>query len=344
MNEVNQKIIDAVIAKAARECPGSLLLIGVYGSVATGDLHARSDLDLLILIRDEDGRCLAEGFILEDGEIGYDIYCTTFENLRGDAECRHAHLAKLMDSEIVYIGDEEAYRELCVLRGKARDFLASDARCERARELIDCAKMCYADALLHREIGEVRMDAFKTVSLLSDALMIYHGVYFRRGVKRMREELASASVGDEYLNAVKRIAACRDTEELRALLASILSYAISHTEREKRKKALSEDLRGTYEEMYSNWRNKIFEAAERASTVDSFFNTCCMQNMLDELAAEYEIGTYRLTEEYDPECLEENVKTADACLDSYKKACIRAGVEIRSFSDVDAFVSDYLYR
>ena len=42
-------------------CPDSLALIGVYGSVATGDEHEKSDLDLMILINDENGCVLAEG-------------------------------------------------------------------------------------------------------------------------------------------------------------------------------------------------------------------------------------------------------------------------------------------
>ena len=46
MNNMNQKMIDAAIEKAERVCPGSLALIGVYGSVATGDEYAKSDLDL----------------------------------------------------------------------------------------------------------------------------------------------------------------------------------------------------------------------------------------------------------------------------------------------------------
>ena len=52
---MNQKMIDAVIEKAEMVCPGSLALIGVYGSVATGDEYAKSDLDLLILIQDDNG-------------------------------------------------------------------------------------------------------------------------------------------------------------------------------------------------------------------------------------------------------------------------------------------------
>ena len=72
MNHVNQKIIDAVIAKAEKVCPDSLALIGVYGSVCTGDEYEKSDLDLLILIQDEEGWKLGTGFILNDSKVGYD--------------------------------------------------------------------------------------------------------------------------------------------------------------------------------------------------------------------------------------------------------------------------------
>ena len=66
MNNRNQKMIDAVIEKAEKVCPGSLALIGVYGSVATGDEYAKSDLDLLILIQDDNGWQLGTAFILDD--------------------------------------------------------------------------------------------------------------------------------------------------------------------------------------------------------------------------------------------------------------------------------------
>lgn len=54
MNSVNQKIIDAIIAKSEKVCPNSLALIGIYGSVATEDEYEKSDLDLLILIQDDE--------------------------------------------------------------------------------------------------------------------------------------------------------------------------------------------------------------------------------------------------------------------------------------------------
>ena len=103
MNNMNQKMIDAVIEKAERVCPGSLALIGVYGSVATGDEYAKSDLDLLILIQDDNGWQLGTAFILDDNKVGYDIYCTNWGGLKYDAECHHAQISKLMDSKIIYV-------------------------------------------------------------------------------------------------------------------------------------------------------------------------------------------------------------------------------------------------
>lgn len=71
MNNVNQKIINAVIEKAEKVCPDSLALIGIYGSVATGDEYEKSDLDLLILIQNDEGWQLGTWFILDDRKVGY---------------------------------------------------------------------------------------------------------------------------------------------------------------------------------------------------------------------------------------------------------------------------------
>ena len=97
MNDINEKMIDIIIKKADALCPDSLAMIGVYGSVITGDKYEKSDLDLMILINDENGQVLADGFIIDDVDIGYDLYCTSWDMLEEDAQCSHAHLSKLFD-------------------------------------------------------------------------------------------------------------------------------------------------------------------------------------------------------------------------------------------------------
>ncbi|MBQ8878763.1 MAG: nucleotidyltransferase domain-containing protein [Lachnospiraceae bacterium] len=342
MNTVNQKIIDAVIAKAEKVCPDSLALIGVYGSVATGDFYEKSDLDLLILIQDDKGWQLGTGFILDDSKIGYDIYCTNWEGLRYDAECHHAQISKLMDSKIVYVKNEEAYVELCKLREQAKQFLESEERFERVSELLDKAKISYANACLHEELGQVRLDAYGVIYYLLDALMIYHGSYFKRGVKRTFEELDKLSHGEVFANLMKKVAESKEISELRELLKGLFLCAEKHMKQEKQKEAPSEGMSGTYEEMYSNWRNKVEEAANSNNVFASYMNMCSLHYMLSDITSEVEIGIYNIMGEYNPDCLEENVRIYDKYLQKYEEVYQQAGISIKRFSDVDEFVADYL--
>lgn len=342
INDVNQNIINAVIAKAEKVCSGSLALIGVYGSVATGDEYEKSDLDLLILIQDDEGWKLGTGFILNDSGIGYDIYCTNWDGLRFDAECHHAQISKLMDAKILYVKKQEAYDELCKLREQTKLFLKSEERFQRVQELIDKAKISYANSHLHEGVGQVRLDAFGVMSHLSNAMMLYHGTYFKRGVKRTFEELAKLPIEEEFSTNMKKISASKDISELRGLLKSLILYAESHIRQEKHKEEPSEKLSGTYEEMYSNWRNKVEEAAAHSDVFASFMNMCNLQSMFLEISSEVEIGSYNIMEEYDPDHLEDNIRIYDKYLKQYEEVYQKAGMTVKRFPDVDEFAADYL--
>ena len=50
MNDNDQKIIDEIMRKVEIISPGSMELPGVYGSAATGDVHEKSDLNLLFIV------------------------------------------------------------------------------------------------------------------------------------------------------------------------------------------------------------------------------------------------------------------------------------------------------
>ena len=342
MNTVNQKIIRAVIDKANNICPDSLALIGVYGSAGTKDEYEGSDLDLLILIEDDDGWKLGTGFILDDRKVGYDLYCTPLSGLRYDAECHHARLSKLMDSRIVYIKNQDAYDELISLRAQAEQLLSSDERFQRARESVEKAKTAYANACLREELGRVRMEAYGVISFLSDAAMLFHGKYFTRGVKRTLEELAELPIDDPFVQTIQKAVVCKDIDRLRDYLKRLILYAESRFLNEKLKPEPSGALSGTYEEMYSNWRNKVEEAAKNADAFASFMNMCGFQFMLSEIAEEAEIGAFPVMDEYDPDSLEGNVRDFDKYLREYEQVCTRAGASVKRYSDVDEFAADYL--
>ena len=342
MDIVNQKIIQAVIDKANRVCPDSLALIGVYGSVATGDAYEKSDLDLLILIENDEGWKLGMGFILDDKKVGYDIYCTNRSSLRYDAECHHVHLSKLMDSQIVYVKNQDAYNELCELRVQAKQFLESTGRFQRANEALDKAKIAYANACLSERLGQVRIEAYGVISYLLDALMLYHGTYFKRGVKRMFEELAKLPLDETFVQTIQKAIVSKEILELRELLKQLILYIELHIKTEKKLAEPSDTLSGTYEEMYSNWRNKVEEAAKNADVIASFMNMCGLHLMLSEISKEVAIGEFPIMDEYSPDSLEANTVTFDKYLKKYEQSYMRAGISVKRFADVDEFVANYL--
>lgn len=343
MNSINKKIIDSIIEKAERLCPDSLALIGIYGSTATGDVYEKSDLDLLILINDEKGYKLTTGFILDDSKIGYDLYCTTFDGLRYDSECHNAHLSKLMDSKIIYIKNQKTYEELCSLREKAKLFLRSDERYKRVDELIEKAKLSFADACLYDDIGRIRVRVCDIMLSLADAIMIYHGTYFKRGVKRIFEELSQIPLDSVFTYNMKKISESKDICEILSLVRDIILYVVKYVSRKVEKiNPTKENIAGTYEEMYSNWRNKVEEAAGRNDSFSSFVNMCSLQHMISDISSEIEIGCYDIMGKYNPDILTENTAVFDSFLTEYEKMYQTCGLYVKHYCSTDEFVKDYI--
>ncbi len=51
--------------------------------------------------------------------------------------------------------------------------------------------------------------------------------------------------------------------------------------------------------------------------------------MFAELSSEVEIGIYNIMDEYDPDCLQDNVRLFDACLQKYEEVYKAAGIAVR---------------
>ena len=50
--------------------------------------------------------------------------------------------------------------------------------------------------------------------------------------------------------------------------------------------------------------------------------------MFAELSSEVDIGTYNIMEAYDPDCLQDNVRLFDACLQKYEEVYKAAGIAV----------------
>ena len=345
IGNTHQKIIDAIVQKAEAVCPNSLALIGIYGSVATGDIHEKSDIDLMILINDDCGWQLSNGFILDDAGVGYDIYCTNWAGLEWDADCNHAHLSKLLDSKIVYVKDEQAVDRLEELKKKAKALLESEERYEKAMEAFNRAKASYSECFLSNSMSQVRTYVAETIGYLLDAIMLFNGRYWRKGVKRTFEELQPLQLPFDMETAVLQIIRAENVNEIRSHLTALMKEAKAYLIRPKRKAEPTQDnLRGTYEEMYSNWRNKMWEAAKYEDLYSSFMNMASLQTMLNEIAENVAIDDLQVMDKFNPHQLEGNAEIFDSALGEYLQEYQRIGIEAKHFANVDDFVKAYLEK
>ena len=79
----------------------------------------------------------------------------------------------------------------------------------------------------------------------------------------------------------------------------------------KKERPSAENLRGTYEKMYSNWKNKMAEAADRDDVYSSFMNILSLQWMFYEIAEYIAVADFEIMDKFNPKNLEENVDVFD---------------------------------
>ena len=352
LGNTNRKIIDAVIRKEQSECPGAVALIGIYGSFQTGDIHPLSDLDLLILINDDRGWQLGKAFIQEDLGVGHDIYCTSWESLRRDAGYEHPHISKLMDSQIVYCADEKYRTELETLREQVRKKLAEpfgEEDYRNAEKEMKEARCCYADAMIAEEMNKVRRNAGGTLYYAENALALLNKTYFRKGVNRRYEELdAMKKKPDGLCGMIENVLAATTAGGLKEHLTQLMKglescFRQSREELPRAKKpACADTLSGTYEEMFSNWHGKMVQAAENNDRHLAFMSLESLNEMLNDISGEIDVGTYDALSIYDPGDLRKTAEGFDRILGQFLGEYEKAGLRPARYADVDSFISSYL--
>ena len=262
--------------------------------------------------------------------------------LERDAQCNHARLSKLMDCKIVDIEDDNAVVRLDSLKEKVTRFLGSDDRFVRVEEILKNAKVEYADAMMKDNLSLVRTKAASVINLLLDAVMLWNGGYFKKGVKRTFEELREVATPEGFIDDIKKIAQSDSVMEIRGILTELMVRSEEFLLHTNIKAEPSKDnITGTYEEMYSNWRNKMQEAADHKDVFSSFMNLASLQLMLDEIAGEVEIKKYSVMDRYNPLRLEDNVKLYDTVLKEYLAEYKKADIKPKHFTNIDEFVEYY---
>ncbi|MCR5264567.1 MAG: hypothetical protein K6D94_11870, partial [Clostridiales bacterium] len=268
-----------------------------------------------------------------------------------DALYTHPHIAKLMDSRIVYCADEKCLRKLETLRDQVRKILAAPFCPEdfvRAGKALTEARQYYALAMLADDLTEARKAAGGMLYHLENSVALLNKTYFRLGVKRRFQELGAMEKKPEDLcRMIGDAVTAYDISSLTDCLTRIMKETGRVFESEKaslkteKRPADAGSLEGTYEEMVSNWRGKMTSAAQTGDRYTAFSSVVSLQDMLDEISGEIAIDHYDTVGCYDPGDLHKTAEDIDSLLESYLKEYRRAGLAVRRYPDIEAFADDY---
>lgn len=348
--ERNDKIIEYVMSEVESKCKDSVDLIGIGGSFCSGDIYENSDLDLVIIVNDDSAKVLNKCFII--GDVGFDIYTQSWANFEEMAKYHNPYVTKLIDLKIVYKNGDEAVERYMSLQQKLDENMRNNALVMLSiREHFKDVLHSYREILSAKDISIGYKNLADMIVGVEYILYMANKSYVSRGVKRIPEEIGSMEILPEgFMDKYLDITNCTTLEEIREKASAFMDcieeflnenrndYAESTQEEKEEEEKLEitvDDLTGTYEEIYSNWRNKIHHAVQINSRYLSFMVMAACQKFYDEMVERYDIPEIDLIGKYNPDDLAGNAYQFDYALNEWGKLYDRFNKKIEKVDSVE---------
>ncbi|AZN41406.1 nucleotidyltransferase domain-containing protein [Paenibacillus albus] len=348
--EKNERLIHMVIERARRDFPEDIAIIGLTGSMSTGDFHEMSDLDLIIINNTDRAWEISDCFILDD--VGYDIYCTPWDTrIQAQASLESPGVSSLTELKILYHASTQDLEKFNAFRQKALDALASPigADClERAKKWIDIAKQEYSAAMLADDIGSVRHASAGVIYNLVNALVSMNNTCIKRGIKRYLEEIRSYRfIPDNLESLYMSVIEAKTIEEIRDASLNILrSVTRLHNEMCDnfivKPTPTFDNLKGTYEELWCNCRNKIINSVDTNDTSYAFLAALGAQEYLDEMTAVKGTPKFDLMQYFDASDLQVMKEKFLQVMDEYHKEYVKVGRKVESFATFEQLYAQFM--
>jgi predicted nucleotidyltransferase len=349
LKQKNKELTEIVIQKVRSEYENDIDLIGVCGSFFTGDFHEKSDLDLLVVLNNERGWGFSTCFILEG--VGYDLYGSPWEKLEKMASFEHTFVSHVIDVDIVYCREPEHRERFMQLRQKALNIINGPMTVdllEKSGKHLDDAVLAYGKMMLEEEIGAARKLSGEVIYHLTNTVCFLNHSYFKLGVKHQLEEiLAMKRVPkrfEEYFNSVMFAETVPATKETTAKLIKTVKELFDEITVETLEKPIptKDNLRGTYEEVWSNWKNKIQYAAEHRDVLLAFSAGVSCQNFYDMMHRERGTVSINLMKHFNAKDLVSFAAAFEEAMELYKNEYDKLQLQELTYNSIDAFRKDYL--
>lgn len=354
----NKRIIDMIIEKINKDCPNTIDLIGIGGSFCSGDIYEKSDLDLLIIKNDESAGVLDKCFILKD--IGFDIYTQDWNHFEKMTEYNNPYVTKLFDLDIVYIKNEEVLNKYISLRNKVKENM-NDTESINKKIGYHFVNVLNSYKLLNETddilIGYKNLE--KIITGIEFIIYMVNRTYVKKGIKRIPEEISNMKIlPDNFMDTYLDITNCSTLKEMnfkstilinsiKKLLDSMsIDYNLDIPLEEVHEKnpITSSDIIGTYEEIYSNYKNKMYHAVNINDRYLSFKTMAGCQIFYDDITNNYDIEPINLIDKYDKDDLMKNAISFDNAMEEWKKLYDKLGVNINYYDNIEELENDYINK
>ncbi|MCL2840912.1 MAG: nucleotidyltransferase domain-containing protein [Defluviitaleaceae bacterium] len=345
----NKKLIDMVIERAKRDFPEDIALIGLTGSFSTNDFHEKSDIDLIIVNNTDRGWQIGSCFIFDD--VGYDIYCTPWDNLEKKAELDSFDVSVLTHLQVLYCAQPAYLDRLNGLKEKALQKLSEGITADsiyRADKYINLAKQDYADILLSNNLGNVRYASGTLLLNVINSIVSLNNTCIKRGVKRYLEELSTYKYLPEDFEILHTsLVDAKSVEDIQRYSGLLLSTVIL-----LRKKLYQtyvakpipnyDNLKGWYEECWCNLRNKLKLGVAQKDKFYTFLIAESAQSYFDEMTERIGTKKYDVMQYFDSDNLDklltEFLKIMDEHLQTYEKV----GRKVQHYDSFEALYKSYM--
>ncbi len=329
-------------------------LIAVTGSFATGDWHEYSDLDLLIVINDDKIRDLARCFIL--GDVGYDIYMVDWEYMQSVSTYSTPHVIKLLDVDMIYSSPEGPgrYDEL-------RKELLRNMNDRSVRKKICSGHLSFLKKFITKlneatSKKDILMNGAKAVIAAEYFIYTLNGEYVRHGIRSVPSEVRAMKILPEgFWEHYHKAINFSDEEELRSSVNELyhiirrysgedITVTLPAQEEPPVRELIpptKENLKGTYEEIWSNWKMKMLLAAETSDRYLSFMSSVSAQDFYDEMYHTFDIDNIDLISSYSPDDLYGNYTQFLDKMDEYLTNYKNAALEVNHIKDISGLKKLY---
>lgn len=341
----NKNLLDMLINKIENEYRNDVDFIGFTGSCMSGDYDKYSDLDLVIVKSDDSDKWFNMCFInqYDDIEIGYDFYTMDWNGITNKVGSTWA--SHIIDVEPVWYASDEVKNRWADLKKKAEDNVNSpitEEKINNAEGNLNNAKMYFMQLMMVDETEFKKTLLSAMIMELTDVICLLNNTYYRYGIKQRIQEIEKMKYPENFVELYNKAINAVSVDDITKTAQSILKVTNKYFETIKNdvvnKSVINEPVQyndpiyGAYEELVSNYGNKVVRCIESNDIQAACLTTCCIQGYINERAEEAGMPEFNISKYLDLNDLSKLAegfkKLAETYLKEYEKQGVK--VDIRS--------------